>query len=198
MEFFKNILLTETQKAAAKEVEYTIAIVNKIYNEWKKIKRRVNAVDIVTTSANKLSNIDPSFVDKIHEATKVKLCIIIMRCMDIPPWKPLETKERIYKKLYPLINRLQGESPKTGTGGNLRDVIMTRLSAAISHQRKDDGIFVAYEAKIPSNYFDFLFGRDKPARTFRMQSLSLPDDFETLLNVLIMNHEKAVKKHKVV
>lgn len=197
MQLFQQMLLMETQKAAAKEVEHSINTINKIYNEFKKVTRRINAVDIITTSVNKISNIDPSTVDHIHAAGKMKLVIIIMRCMDLSPWKPLVSKQRIYKKLYPLINKLQNDIPNTGTGGNLRDVIMTRLSAAIATQENACKFFVAYESKIPSSYIRYLFGDKVPEKTFKMASLPLPEDYSSLLELLVINNDKAKKKFEI-
>lgn len=194
MQLFQKFLLVESQKAANKEIDHAITIINKIYNEWKKIKRRINAVDIVSTSVNKLSNIDPVMVDKIHAAAKAKLVIIIMRCLDNPVWKPIGAKEKVYKKLYPLIAKLQNEVPNTGTGGTLREVIMTRLSASLAYQNSRGEVFVAYEPRLPNSYMRFLFGNETPAKTYRMQSLSLPEDFETLVELLRINHEKAAAR----
>ena len=195
MELFKNMLVQEHVKAANKEIDYCVTIINKIYNEWKKRKRRINAVDVVTTSVNKIANINPVMVDYIHKAARAKLVIIIMRCLDTPVWKPLETKEKIYIKLYPLIKRLQNDVVNTGTNGRLRDVIMTRLSAAISHQTTQCEVFVAYESRLPTNYIRFLFGSTPPMKTYRMQSLLLPADFDTLVDTLKINQEKAIKKY---
>lgn len=194
MDFFKELLLLETQKAANKEVDHAITVINKIYNEFKRVKRRINAVDIITTAVNKISNIDPSLVDHIHAAAKKKLVIILMRCMDIPPWKPLNNKEKVYKKLYPLIDKLQNEVPNSGTGANLRNVIMTRLSAAIANQKNESKLFVAYEDKLPTSYIRYLFGDKPPEKTYRMASLPLPEDYESLLNILDINNEKAKGK----
>lgn len=195
MELFKKLLLTENQRRSAAEIDQAITVISKIYNEWKKVKRRINAVDIITTSVNKISNINPSVVNHIHTAAKQKLVIIIMRCMDSPLWKPLDAKEKVYKKLYPLISKLQSEVPNTGTGGTLRDVILTRLSAAISYQTTQCEIFVAYEPRITKSYLRFLFGGTPPVKTFRMQSLPLPEDFETLISTLKINQDKAIKKY---
>lgn len=195
MELFQNILLMETQKAAQKEVSYTIEIINKVYGEWKKTGRRKNAVDLITTSANKLANINPAVLCHVHDAAKLKLVITLMRCMDLPPWKPIESKAKLYKKLFPLIHRLQNVMPNTGTGGSLRDIIMTRLSAAISYQDKKNSVFVAYEPTMPKKYLVHIFGqRELPEKTYRMQTLPLPDDFETLVEILTINHQKAVSK----
>lgn len=191
---FESFIVTETQQAAQKEVDHSIASINKIYNEWKKITRRINAVDLVTTSANKIAGISPAVVDHLHDAAKTKLVIILMRCMDIPPWKPLEAKEKIYKKLYPLIKRLESENAQSGTGGTLRQIIMTRLSAAIFHQDEEAKVFAAYEPAIPAKYLKYLHGSKMPEKTYRMTALSLPGDFESLVSLLTINHEKAQSK----
>lgn len=191
---FQSFIITETQQAAQKEVDHSIATINKIYNEWKKITRRINSVDLVTTSANKIAGISPAVVDHLHDAAKTKLTIILMRCMDIPPWKPLSSKEKVYKKLQPLIKRLESEDAQTGTGGTLRQVIMTRLSAAIFHQDEKAKVFVAYEPTIPAKYLKYLHGTKMPEKTFRMTALSLPGDLEALVSLLTTNHEKAQLK----
>ena len=195
MELFSQIILHETQQAAQKEVDYSIAIINKIYNEWKKIDRRINAVDLITTSANKIAGINPEVIDHLHVAAKDKLCVILMRCMDIPPWRSLDTKEKIYRKLFPLIERMETHNPSTGTGGNLREIIMTRLSAALFHQDETSTVFVAYEPVVSNSYLKYLHGSKLPEKTYRMTALSLPGDFETLVKTLQINHDKARSKH---
>lgn len=194
MDLFKNILLQESEKAAAKETDYAITIINKVYNEWKKVKRRINAVDIISTSVNKIGNLNPVLVDKIHAAARQKLVIIIMRCLDNPIWKPVGAKEKIYKKLFPLISKLQNDNTSSGTKGNLREVIMTRLSAAVAYEMCKAEVFVAYEPFLPKDYIRFLFGSNPPAKTYRMASLPLPEDFETLIETLRINQEKAMEK----
>jgi len=191
----------EAEKAANKEIKYSIDIINQMYNEWKKIKRRVNAVDIVVTTANKLSVISPAAIDRIHEASRVKLTSLLMRCMELGYWKPLIEKAPIYKKLYPLIAKLHSYDARTGTGGTLKEVILTRLSAAQSYQNKlADGtiVFVAYEPKITPSYQKYLFGSesDRIVATFKMQTLELPQDYASLLEPLRINHEKSIKKFK--
>jgi hypothetical protein len=114
--------------------------------------------------------------------------------MDNPVWKPLSAKAKIYKKLFPLMTILQNEIPNSGTGGTLRDVIMTRLSAGISHQSSKGDVFVAYEPRLPTSYMRFLFGSDTPAKTYRMQALPLPEDFESLVEILKINHDKAAER----
>lgn len=191
----ESIILAETQKTAAKEVEYSIAVINKIYNEWKKITRRINAVDLITTSANKIAGINPEVIEHLHAPAKDKLAVILMRCMDLPPWRPVESKEKIYRKLYPLIQKMERHNPNTGTGAVLREVIMTRLSAAIFHQDKDASAFVAYEPVIPAKYLKHLHGDKIPKKTYRMSALSLPGDFESLVDILTINHDKAKGKN---
>lgn len=194
MELFQKFLILESETRANKEVTHSIAVINKVYNEWRKVKRRTNSVDMITTSVNKIAGIDPSLINKIHAAGKQKLVIIIMRCMDNPVWKPLAAKEKIYKKLFPLISALQNEVPNSGTSGTLKDIIMTRLSAAISHQDSKGDVFVAYEPRLPNSYMRFLFGAETPAKTYRMQSLMLPEEFESLIDILKINHEKAAER----
>lgn len=196
MDFFKQLLIHESVKASQKEIDHTINIVNKMYNEWKKIGRRKNAVDLVTTTANKIATIDPAVVPLVHEATRLKIATLLMKCMDIPVWKPVSSREKIYKKLYPLIEVLQTYDPNTGSGGNLREIIMTRLSAAIYHQSEaKNKAFVAYEPRISASYMTYLFkDGEKPSKTYKMQALKLPGDFDSLVNVLNTNHEKASKR----
>ncbi len=196
MKFFNEMLLVESQLSAAKEAQHVINMVNSLYAEWKKTGRRKNAVDIITTTANKLSNIDPSTIDNVHEATKLKIASLIVRCFDIPYWKGVAQKEKIYTKLYDLIHKLETYDPKVDTGGNLREVILTRLSVSITYNSDNKHIFVAYEPKIPSSYLRYLFGKEPPERTYRMQTLSLPADFESLVSILQLNHEKAVTKYE--
>lgn len=195
MELIRNLLLLEHQKRAAAEIDHTITVISKCYNEWKKRKRRINSVDIVTTSVNKIGNINPVMVHYIHKAAKAKLVIIIMRCLDLPIWKGIDTKERIWKKLYPLIAKLQNERVNTGTNATLKDVIMTRLSAAISYEMTKSEVFVAYEKSLPSDYIRFLFGSSPPTKTYRMQALTLPADFDSLVDILRINQNKAMKKY---
>ena len=191
---FQEILLAETQKAAVKEVEYSISVINKIYNEWKKITRRINAVDLITTSANKIAGINPEVIDHLHGPAKEKLAVILMRCMDLPPWRAVGSKEKIYKKLFPLIQKMERVNPNTGTGAALREIIMTRLSAAISHQDTTASVFVAYEPVIPAKYLKYLHGDKMPEKTFRMAALALPEDFDSLVQILTINHDKAKSK----
>ena len=85
MQLFKQLQLNETQRRSSMEVEHAIQVINAVYKEWKKTKRRKNAVDLITTSVNKVAHLDPSLIDHIHDASKVKLGAILMRCMDNPP-----------------------------------------------------------------------------------------------------------------
>ena len=188
----------ESQKRAALEVSYAIDSINEVYKEWKKTKRRRNAVSIVSTSINKLCTIDPSVIDHIHDTAKVKLATIIMRCLDVPPWMDVETKRIAYRRLYPILNKVQGQNPNTGTDGTLREIIMSRLSASISTAAKtetDQNVYVAYEPKLTKKYLRFIFGDKIPENVCKMQSLTLPEDFDTLLNTLKINHEKACDKY---
>lgn len=194
MKFFQDLILHESRKTAQKEIDHTIAIVNKIYNEWKKTGRRINAVDLITTSANKISTINPAVLPHVHEATRLKIATIIMRCMDIPAWKDPYSKEKMYKKLYPLIEPLQTYDPNTGSSGNLREIIMTRLSATLCH--KNGGkVFVAYEPTISNAYLKYMFKQEElPKKTYKMQALKLPADFESLMSTLEINQNKVDKQ----
>ena len=196
MELFKEFLIIETQKASAREVAFAIDAINDCYREWKKTKRRKNAVDIIMTCANKLSKIDPNVIPLIHEAGKLKLATVLMRCMDIPCWKTLDSKGVVYKKIYPLLNKMQDFVPNTGTGGTLRDIVMTRLSAAICAQDEDSPkqVFVGYEPKIQQRYLRYIFGEERPEKTFKMQGLTLPDEYDRLVKILQINHDKAKSK----
>lgn len=197
MNLLNECIVLESEKAAAKEVRHVINVVNSTYNEWKKIKRRVNAVDIISTTANKLGNISPETVDKVHEATRLKMATLIMRCLDLPPWKPLGERQRVYKKLYPLLDKLRNYKVQTGTGGTLREVVMTRMSASYCYQNPVEGevIFVAYEPKILKSYIRYLFGDKEPSKVYKMQMLNLPGDFESLIDTLRINHEKCFKRY---
>jgi len=192
MELLQKILLTEQQKNTEREILYAVQIINKVYNDWKMTGRRKNAIDLVTSSVNRIAVLPPRILDMLYDSSIMKLVTIIMRCMDIPIWKDVETKKRIYDRLYPFIERVEHISPNTGTGGTLRQIIMTRLSAAIAHE--DDNtvpVFVAYEPKIPKDYIDFIFKDKKPAKCVRMQALPLPQNFESLVQILKINHDKA-------
>lgn len=190
MEFFKELILIESERSSRKEVSYVIDLVNKLYGEWKAIGRRKNAVDIVTTTANKLSTIDPSIVDKIHDATKLKLAALVVRCFDVPNWKDVYERERIYKKLSRLLSVVGKLDPNTSTGGNVAEVIMTRLSAAICNASENTSVFVSYEPTSKS-YLKYLFGSEIPETVYRMHALGLPSDFDQLVKILEINHQKA-------
>lgn len=194
MEFFKELIIVESERSSQKEVQHAINVVNNLYNEWKKIGRRKNAVDMISTTANKLNNIDPNIIDKIHEATKVKLAALIIRCFDIPYWKSLSERERVYKKLFRLIDKLQNENGGTDTGGTVKEIILTRASASISYNSTNNKVFVAYEPKITNTYLRYLFGKELPEHIIRMQLLKMPSDFESLVSELTINHEKAMTK----
>lgn len=201
MKLFKELKLMEAEKTANKELRHTINLINEAYNEWKKVKRRRNAVDIVVTTANKLSTISPESINRIHEASRVKLTALLMRCMDVPYWKPLGERAPVYKKLHGLINALHNYDARTGNGASLKEVILTRLSAAHCYQNKlSDGsiVFVAYEPKIPESYLRYLFGseKDNVVVSYKMQTLSLPQDYASLVDTLSINHNKAIEKFK--
>jgi len=199
MDLVKDFTLMESQKKANEEIGQAIGSINDIYKEWKKIQRRKNAVNLVTTSVNKLTTIDPSVVDHIHDAAKTKLSVIMMRCMNLPPWMDVEAKRITYRRLYPLLNKLQRHSPNSGTDGNLKDIITTRLSASItatSDSKEDQNVFVAYEPKINAGYMRFIFGdENRPEHIAKMQTLSLPEDYDTLLNIIRINHQKACERY---
>ena len=194
MNFFNELILIESHISSEKEIAHVISVVNKIYAEWKKTGRRKNAVDIITTTVNKLSNIDENIVDKLHEATRLKIASLIVRCLDIPYWKSVSQKEKIFKKLLPLIQKLQDYNPQTDSGGNLREVIYTRLSASVCFNSENKNVFVAYEPKIDASYLRYLFGKEIPQKTYKMQTLMMPADFQSLIEILKINHEKAVAK----
>jgi hypothetical protein len=197
MDFIQELILLESNLSSMKELAHVNQIINKLYGEWKKIKRRTNAVDMTTKSANKLAQLNPETAKRLHDATKLKLVVILMRCMDIPPWKPLDSKERIYKKLLPMLTAFQNVDPNTGTGGKLKEVVLTRFSAAMATQDgEEEKVFVAYEPRLPSDYIRYLFGDIKPVKTYRMMALEFPPDFESLINILSINYEKARSKFK--
>lgn len=198
MDLLRDFYLIESEKAAIKEARHAINTVNSLYNEWKKVKRRVNAVDIITTTANKLGNISPAVIDNVHEATRLKIATLCMRCLDLPPWKPLGERERAYKKLAPIIDVLQNYNVKTGTGGTLREVVMTRLSAAYCYQNPtddDEVVFVCYEPKATKKYLSYLFGDKQPSKVYKMGMLNIPGNFETTMDTIRINHEKAVDRY---
>jgi hypothetical protein len=195
MDLFKDFVLMETQKQAHREVLYAIRSINQTYNEWKKRgkNRRKNAVSLNTTSVNKLATISPESIDYINEEMKQKIAIIIMRCLSLPRWRDVKSKKSTYRKLFPYIQKLEKIVPNTGTGGTLKDIIMTRFSAAFGMQSRYPQVFVAYEPTLPSEYLDYLFGEAKrPTKTYRMESFSLPDDFDDLIDIIKINHDKGV------
>lgn len=188
----------ESTKRTNREVSHVIDVVNSTYNEWKKIKRRINAVSIVTTTANRIENISPNIIPEIHEVTKDKLAILIMRCMETPLWETLDKKERIYKKIRAVANKLQDINMATGTEGVLREVIMTRLSASYAYQNKQDGklVFVSYEPKPTQKYIDYLFGSTEVDKVYNTTILELPERFEDIIDILDKDYEKAFKRFK--
>lgn len=194
MNLIKEFTINESEKASQAEINHYIQIINKIYNEWKKTNRRINAVDIITTSVNKMSSISPEVVNKLHDTAKLKLAIILMRCFDLPSWKNPESKKSIYKKLTPILFKMQNHPVNTGSGGSLREVIETRLSSTLVKDSKNK-VFVAYEPVISKSYINYLFGNDeKPSKIYKMQSLPFPEDFESLIDRLKTNQEKAESK----
>ena len=196
MGLFEEIIILENEKASSKELEYTCSLINKSYNEWRKIRRRINAVDIITTTVNRIIKINPASIMFLNDEMKMKVAIIIMRCMDNPFWKPVGVKEKIYDKLFPLLKPLENFKLNTGTQGTLKQVILTRLSANIAMQ--DSGnkgkIMVCYEPQMPTSYSRYLFGEHKPEKIYKMQCLSIPGDFNTLVDILRIDLEKATKK----
>jgi hypothetical protein len=199
MELFKEILLSETQKQAHREVLYAIRSINQTYNEWKKRgkNRRRNAVSLTATSINKITTISPESMDYVTDEMKQKLSIIIMRCLSLPHWSDVESKKAAYRKLYPYIRRLETYIPNTGTHGNLREIIMTRFSAAFSTQHRYSQVFVAYEPTLPREYLKYLFGEDAfPTKTYRMETLPLPDDFDDLMDLININHGKGIDLYR--
>jgi hypothetical protein len=186
----------ESEKQAHRDLLYAIRSINDTYKEWKKRgkDRRKNAVSIVATSVNKLATIPPESFDYLNHEMKQKAAIIIMRCISMPLWRDVGTKKSTYRKLFPYIEKLESVDPNTGTRGTLREIILTRFSAAYGAQTDYPDIFVAYEPVIPSSYLKFLFGNQKsPKKTYRMQAMPLPSDFDDMLNVVKRNHDKAVK-----
>lgn len=193
MSIFEQILIYENEKASAKEIEFSISLINKCYNEWRKIRRRINAVDIITTTTNRIIKLNPKSIEFLDDELKMKLSIIMMRCMDNPRWKPIEAKEKIYKKLYPLIKPLENYILNTGTGGSLKEIIMTRLSASLSTQNDEINgkVMVCYEPHMSSNYLNYLFGEKHPDLIYKMKPLTLPEEFSVLKDVLEINLDKA-------
>lgn len=198
MELIKKLTLMEGQNRANRLISDTIAIINETYKEWKKIGRRRNAVDIVTTSINRIAKIEADIAPLLHDAARVKLAVIIMRCLDVPPWMNVDSKRIIYNRAYHLTNPLQRVIPNTGTNGTLNDIICTRFSASITNNSKSEEeqtVFVAYEPSITKPYLQFIFGDEVPVHIAKMQTLSLPEDFDTLLDILRINHRKACDRY---
>lgn len=198
MSLFEDIILVENEKASAKELQYIHSLIDKTYNEWRKIARRINAVDIITTTVNRIIKISPSSVEKLNLEYKAKMAIILMRCMDNPFWRPVEDKHKVYEKLYPLITKLQNIRINTGTEGTLRQIITTRLSANMAMQDKNNKgkVVVVYEPKFSDRYSRFLFGEHKPEKVYRMEVLQLPAKFDTLIEHLKINYKKALKRYE--
>jgi hypothetical protein len=196
MSLFETMVINEHEKASAKELAYIHSLIDKTYNEWRKITRRINAVDIITTTVNRIIKIAPGSVDKLNMEDKAKMAIILMRCMDNPFWKPVQDKRKVYDKLYPLISKLQHFKINTGTEGTLKDIICTRLSANIALQdKKNNGkVVVIYEPKFSDKYSRFLFGSHAPEKVYRMQTLNLSHNFDTLIDTLTINYKKALNK----
>jgi len=199
MSLFEDFIIVENNKASQKELEYTCSLINKTYNEWRKIRRRINAVDIISTTVNRIIKVNPDSLKYLDEEMKMKIAIVLMRCMDNPFWKPVHAKEKIYDKLVPLIKKLENFKLNTGTGGTLKEVIMTRMSANIAMQDKSNAgkVLVSYEPMIPASYVRYLMGEShKVDKIFKMQTLNMPGEFNTLVHVLTINLDKASKKHK--
>ena len=106
--------------------------------------------------------------------------------------RPMDEGENV-QEVWPLIDVLQTYDPNTGSNGNLRQVIMTRLSACLCYQNGNK-VFVAYEPTISNSYLQYMFKQGElPKKTFKMQALKLPSDFETLMNTLEINQKKVDK-----
>lgn len=192
MDFLQKLILTEQQKNTEREVLYAVQIINKVYSDWKATGRRKNAIDLVASSVNRISRLSPELLPHLYDSIVMKLCTIIMRCMDIPVWKDIQTKKMVYKKLYPLIDKIEHVNLNTGTDGTLRQIIMTRLSAAIAHQDDPEvKVFVTYEPRMPTSYLNFIFRDKSPHKCYRMQALPLPAEFDSLIEILNINHKKA-------
>ena len=146
----------------------------------RKIRRRINAVDIITTTVNRITKMNPDSIRFLNDEMKMKMAIIIMRCMDNPFWKAVSVKEKIYDKLFPLIKPLENFPLNTGTNGTLKQIILTRLSANIAMQ--DDGnkgkIMVCYEPTMPKTYSRYLFGDHTPDKIYKMQSTIYASGFQ--------------------
>jgi hypothetical protein len=196
MSLLEQVLLFETEKRSKKELEYTVSLINKTYNEWRKVGRRINAVDIITTTVNRIVKMDPASINFLNEEMKTKMAIIIMRCMDNPYWKPVENKAKLYEKLFPIMKPLENFKLNTGTDGTLKQIIMTRLSANLSmqHPTNKGKIMVCYEPSMPKTYSRYLLGDHTPDKIYKMQPMMLPGDFDTLVKILKIDLEKAEKK----
>lgn len=188
-------LIVETQRRDKMEITHAVRVINKTYNEWKSKKRRKNAIDLITTSMNSIVIFDPSIIPQLHYAAKLKLVTILMRCMDNPMWKPIATKEKIYKRLYHLISSLQEESPLTPTGASLGEIIMTRLAAGLSRDL-DREVCVSYEPVMPEKYLQYLFGDDIPSKVYKMKATELPEEFSELVEILTNDLERATKHYE--
>jgi len=199
MELIKEFIILENEKASKKEIEYTYSLINKTYNEWRKIRRRINAVDIITTTVNRLIKMNPASIEFLSYEMKMKVAIIIMRCMDNPFWKPVSVKEKIYKKLYPLLKPLENFKLNTGTNGTLKEIIMTRLSAnlAMQDEHNKGKVMVCYEPTMPKTYSRYLFGENHtPEKIYKMQALSIPENFDSLIEILKIDLDKALRKYQ--
>lgn len=196
MKFLNELSIIESAISSEKEINHIKNIINGLYNDWKKIKRRINSVDIIINTTNKLSNIDPDIVNFLPEAIKLKLASLLIRCFDIPYWKKISEKESIFKKLAPLVQKMQNFDPNTGTDGTVKDVIMSRLSTSICYNSNNREVYVAYEPKIPDSYLRYLFNNEIPEVTYKMRGLTMPMDFDQLVNMLKINHEKAVTSYR--
>lgn len=193
MNLFKNLLICESKRSSDAEVADAISVINKVFSDWNKVGRRKNAVDLITSSANRLARIDPAVIDLIHDAAKNKLALICIKCMDIPFWKNTSNRASVYKKLYPILDKVQNMSPNIVSGGNVRDVIMTRLSASVCYEERAKAL-VIYEPKAGPDYLRYLLGDYKIDRVMKSQSLPLPTEYETLINTLKINQQKANKQ----
>lgn len=194
MQLIQNLILLETEKNTQRYMNSVIESINASYNDWKLKKRRKNASNLVSSTVNRISKITPTVLEKLPDAIIMKLAWLLMRSMDCPSWEDVNSKSSIYKKLYPLIDKLEHIDVQTGTGGNLRQSIMTRLSAAIAYKDANANspeVFVSYEPIIPSDYLKYLFLDKKPLKTVKMTALPLPANFESLIRILEINHEKA-------
>lgn len=192
MNLLKNILLNESRNAAQREMSDAVELISSVFSDWNKMGRRKNAVDLITSSANRLSRLDPAIIPLLHDSARTKLALICIKCMDIPFWKPVEQREKIYKKIYNILTNVENMSPNTTSTGNVRDIIMTRLSAAIAYNRKSKTL-VCYEPKVSPEYVKYLLGDYSIDRVYRASSLPLPENFSTLINTLNINQDKADK-----